>query len=159
MKIQIWKGQWVEVLMNHITKLEPKPDFFVFNAGLWGAGSLTEGVFREISATVNKTGIIPIYKTTTARNKLEEPYTHDHVGCAIIGNCLNLSWTSTLGGKDYVDGTHFRSRASNLFNYQMVQLLSEITIPDPSPANSLNLSAFVKSKEAKEGKILNSKGN
>jgi hypothetical protein len=126
----VWSGQWVDALKNHVALLEPKPDYFIFNSGLWPEHNLTAETFTAIKDTLDKAGIIGIYKTSTAwkGSRVKDIHSsHEPAGCEIIGNCFNLSWTGEVNVAEYADGTHYGSRVNNRMNFHLFELLSDIS--------------------------------
>ncbi|KAI2499396.1 hypothetical protein MHU86_15108 [Fragilaria crotonensis] len=125
-----WRYNWQDLILNHIAKLEPKPDFVVLNAGHW-AHDLVPEVFEAIRNVTDMVGIKAIYATTTKsisdRDSSLRP--HDVQGCEILEYCLNRSWTAniTKNYEHYWDTKHFTARVNRMLNEQLMDLLDTIT--------------------------------
>lgn len=123
-----WRGDWLRALRDHILQLQPKPDYVVFNAGLWPPG-LNADNLSEMASLLQQHNVTGIYKTTT-RTELQndtasEP--HDVLGCHYLPYCFNLSWTGRLHGADhYADPTHFTPQINRQFNELFLDLLQQI---------------------------------
>jgi len=68
MMYQWQHASWADSIRQHVAKLSPKPDYLVFNAGLWKGHDLGDPVvLRAIREALDQTGIRGIYQTTTRR--------------------------------------------------------------------------------------------
>jgi hypothetical protein len=123
------------VITEHIGKLDPKPEYLVFNAGIWPHELANSTVLESIKQALRTTGIVGIYKTTTFPNEVFDPATfqktklcHDADVCESMQNrCLDMSWTMNLtGSKNYWDRFHFRSHVYTPMNLQFLKLLDNL---------------------------------
>ena len=126
----LWEYNWVDVILNHIGKLQPRPDFLVLNAGLWDHDLDNETILHEIQAACILLNISSIYKTTTPRDYQGiMVYAYEITACEIFDLCFNLSWTGDCFGSDYYldDGVHFLANMNQRFNEQLLLLLKHNT--------------------------------
>jgi hypothetical protein len=131
----VWNGDWGSVITHHIALLEPKPEYLVFNAGLWVHDLDDDAVRESIKQALRSTGIVGIYKTTTFTDEDFDPATfkkeercHDAHVCELMQNrCLDMSWTMNLTGPlNYWDRNHFRAHAYTSMNLQLLKLLNDL---------------------------------
>jgi hypothetical protein len=137
----IWEYDWADTIRYHIAKLEPKPRYLIFNAGIWPHDLTDAEVVREIRQALDDTGMVGIYKTTTASrganiagNNLS-PY--EQHACKIFQYCLNLSWTEDVPYDQYWDRLHFVARPYNRMNEQLLDLLKEIESTDRTAGTAI----------------------
>jgi len=125
----IWSYNWTDLILNHIAKLEPKPDFVVLNAGHWPHDLVPE-VFEAIRNVTDMVGITSIYSTTTksVSDRDTSLMPHDVLGCEILEYCLNRSWTAiiTKDGESYWDNLHLTASVNRMLNEQLLDLLDTI---------------------------------
>jgi hypothetical protein len=120
---------WNETIRNYIAQLHPKPDYLVFNSGLWeGHGLDSETTINDIRNALESEGIIGIYKTTTARAAGNETalLEHEKMACQSIKHCIYLNWTGDLGHEHYTDHTHFKTYVNTRFNELLLRLVQKI---------------------------------
>jgi hypothetical protein len=137
----VWFYNWSQLITDHIALLPHKPDYFVFNAGIWTNDWLDPVVRRAIVEALNKTGIVGIFKTTTTPDNneshlLNEDGASDELMCETMeGRCLNLSWTESLSGPDYYwDGVHFQPVVYQQINEQMLDYIEKLDTERKSKA-------------------------
>lgn len=125
-----WRYDWNNTIRNHIAKLEPKPKYVVINAGHWKHDLGSIHVLRGIRKALDDTGIVGIYKTTTAGQKEtvgnSKPKRHDFEACKVLHYCYNVSWTAEVPEDQYWDGLHFLARTYQRLNEQLFGLIEEI---------------------------------
>jgi hypothetical protein len=129
-----WMYDWPSLITEHISKLEPKPKYLVFNAGLWPHDLGQAAVLESIKQALDATNIVGIYKTTTYPDEVVDPanftiqHGHDAHACKSMQNrCIDMSWTSNISGPlHYWDVNHFRSHVYTAMNMQMLNLLNEL---------------------------------
>lgn len=112
---------WSQVIVEHIAKLQPKPEFLVINAGLHVHNLGEEKTRESILQALNDTGITGIYKTTSKTQELTRTSRfsrgrHDKGLCGkVFRNCINLDWTGDLiGPHHYSDDVHFKSPGNGI---------------------------------------------
>ena len=122
-----WSYSWTDLIRNHITELVPKPDYLIFNAGLWAHDLLNTTVFSDIEAVLKQANIRGIYKTTSKRyrDRTTSLQEHDKQGCKLFP-CVDLSWTGDLTLAGYVDQSHFKPSVNRKMNEQMFALLGTL---------------------------------
>jgi hypothetical protein len=107
-----------------------KPDYLLYNAGMWAHDLNDPHVQKSIKDALDDTGIKGIYKTTTFQRNNRLGWRlgrHDDANCRLMPYCLDLSWTRTIrGSKHYFDGKHFRAHVNKQMNDQLLGLLSQI---------------------------------
>jgi hypothetical protein len=132
-----WKYDWWnETIAYHISKLRPKPNFLIFNAGLHPHDLEERRVRDAIVQVTTAHDILPIYKTTTYPNNEtitlgHFPLTsHDDLLCGSeMPYCLDLSWTANLYGTEhYYDYYHLKPYWNRYMNLQMLTYLQKITM-------------------------------
>jgi len=123
---------WSEVIVEHIAKLQPKPTFLVFNAGLHGHNLGKKEIHESILQALNDTGITGIYKTTSKSQQLNRTSRfsrgmHDKSLCGkVFRNCINLDWTGDLvGPQHYSDDVHFKSPGNTRMNLQLLDYVRD----------------------------------
>jgi hypothetical protein len=136
---------WGGFVRDHLAKMHPKPDYFVFNSGHWKDHELRNvQVLHNLYQALNDHGIHGIYRTTTFRDD-EDNYEqfknaptrkHDDKVCEVFGprhGCHNVSWTADLEGTSvhYLDSVHFRSHVYTQINLELLDLLAKL--PSSSP--------------------------
>ena len=125
---------WTEHIHNFVSKLEPKPKYFVFNEGIWLGMTLKEDelyysrpeVRMGIIKAISDNGMISVYKTTTKPKGyagLRREEYEDHF-CELADFCLDLSWTEKIPDGDYKDNFHYNEPWYRFMNLQMMELLS-----------------------------------
>ena len=117
---------WTEFILNFVAMMEPKPNAFVFNQGLWPHPDFERPeVYKSIIAAISMAGMLSIYKTTTKRSNTNDtrldPYEHEI--CNLVDHCLDLSWTAHLPEYMYVDQAHFVEPVYSWMNIQMLNIL------------------------------------
>ena len=129
-----WEYNWTEVIDHHIAKLQPTPDFWVFNAGLHPNELNQQWVIEDIKESLRRHNITPIYKTTTypASNNRNTRFQRGRKDWNICGksieHCMNMMWTADITGQEhYVDENHFRPSGNKRMNLQLLDLLTNIT--------------------------------
>ena len=129
-----WDGySWSNIVQDHLARLQPKPTYCVFNAGLHNHDLGRSRVQESLRQALDKSGIIGIYKTTTktralTRKKRFQRGRHDAALCggAVFPNCLNLDWTGDLVGPDYYyDDVHLKVDGNNRINQQLLEYLRD----------------------------------
>ena len=119
-------SNWTEFILNFVAKMEPKPNSFVFNQGLWPHPDFERPeVYKSIIAAISNAGMLSIYKTTTKRSDTNDtrldPYEQEI--CNLVDHCLDLSWTAHLPEYMYVDQAHFVEPVYSWMNIQMLDIL------------------------------------
>jgi hypothetical protein len=144
----VWRHDWPGLIRDYLNKMTPKPDYLVFNEGLWIEHELgNEQVRISIKNALTDTGIIGIYKTTTlpninsglAKRSAGVVFNrHDDAMCELIGNYLDFSWTKELGNEHYWDGVHFKPHVNRGMNMELLDFLQKLKTADakatPVPA-------------------------
>ena len=122
-------------IYNFVSKLEPKPKYFVFNEGIWLNMKLKEEdelyysrpeVRMGSIKTISDNGMISVYKTTTKPKGyagLRREEYEDHF-CELADFCLDLSWTEKIPDGDFQDNFHYKEPWYRFMNLQMMELLS-----------------------------------
>ncbi len=107
---------WTEHVHNFVSKLEPKPKYFVFNEGIWLGMTLKEDelyyshpeVRMKIIKAISDNGMTSVYKTTTKPKGyagLRREEYEDHF-CELADFCLDLSRTEKIPDGDFKDNFH-----------------------------------------------------
>lgn len=132
----VWKYDWPALIRKYLSKLDPRPDYLVFNEGLWIEHELgDEDVRQSIKDALDDTGIIGIYKTTTlpninsglAKRSAGVVFNrHDDVMCDMFENYLDLTWTKDLGDEHYWDGVHFKPHVNRGMNMELLDKLQKL---------------------------------
>jgi hypothetical protein len=144
----VWRHDWPGLIRNYLNKMTPKPDYLVFNEGLWIEHELgNEEVQISIKNALDDTGIIGIYKTTTlpninsglAKRSAGVVFNrHDDAMCKLIGKYLDFAWTKDLGNEHYWDGVHFKPHVNRGMNMELLDFLQKLKTSDvnsiPIPA-------------------------
>lgn len=140
----VWRQDWPGLIRNYLNKLTPKPDFLVFNEGLWIEHELGNvDVQQSIKDALEDTGIIGIYKTTTlpninsglAKRSAGVVFNrHDAAMCEMIENYLDFSWTKDLGDEHYWDGVHFKPHVNRGMNMELLDYLQVLKRRKETPA-------------------------
>lgn len=129
------ESSWEGFIRDFVAKMEPKPDYMVFNSGLWDNQpkhneevSFRNSTEREkIVKAMKEANIVSIYKTTTKVKGETDPTMRDyeHEMCEIVDYCLDLTYTSQITNKHRKDRVHFREPIYSLFNIQLLDLISK----------------------------------
>jgi hypothetical protein len=132
----VWRYDWPGLIRNYLAKLEPKPEYLVFNEGLWIEHELGDPEVRQsIKDALDDTGIIGIYKTTTlpninsglAKRSAGVVFNrHDQAMCDLIGLYLDFTWTKDLGDEHYWDGVHFKPHVNRGMNVELMDFLKNL---------------------------------
>lgn len=141
----VWRYDWPGLIREYLNNLEPKPDYLVFNEGLWIEHELNDAEVRHsIKDALDDTGITGIYKTTTLPNinsglaKRSAGIVfnrHDDAMCELIGNVLDLTWTKDLGDEHYWDGVHFKPHVNRGMNKELLDFLQHMNDKKNQPSN------------------------
>jgi hypothetical protein len=128
--------EWNMTMHHHIARLQPKPQFLLFNAGLHPHDLHQKQVRQSILEVTNRHHIIPIYKTTTYPNNRSVGLynfsltNHDATLCGnntLFPYCIDLSWTSQLfGNEHYYDYYHFKPFWNQYMNVQTLLYIQQI---------------------------------
>lgn len=128
------ESTWEGFIRDFVAKMEPKPDYMVFNSGLWDhqPEHNEEVSFRDsrkrnkIVQALKDAGIVSIYKTTTkAKGETDPTMRHyEHEMCEIVDYCFDLTYTSQIPKEYRMDRVHFREPIYSLFNIQLLDLIS-----------------------------------
>jgi len=131
-----WSYNWTGLICEYLTHLDPKPDYVVLNAGRWGHDLNETHVQDSIINALKETGMVGIYKTTTAskHEQTEEQFApsgaHDAPMCDLfIANghfCLHMNWTLGLSKREYFDTLHLRPNANKVTNLRLLELIKLI---------------------------------
>jgi hypothetical protein len=125
-----WRhDKWQDIVRFHLARLDPKPKFVLFNAGMWPHDLGNVSNVHAIRQALDEHGMVGIYKTTTKiktdNSTSIDPY--ERKACEILHHCLDMSWTGTLSNNsDYVDLKHFSASVNRRFNEQLINLLRKI---------------------------------
>mmetsp|Transcript_45929 Transcript_45929/g.112050 ORF Transcript_45929/g.112050 Transcript_45929/m.112050 type:complete len:377 (+) Transcript_45929:51-1181(+) len=125
-----WDYNWTSLIFQYVARMEPKPQYFVFNSGLWQNHDLDEPTILAIREALVENEIVGIYKTTTRAknergNKNLQPY--EQVACEVFP-CLNLHWTADLPHRDYLDRVHFSGPAYRRMNQQLLDFINVLSV-------------------------------
>lgn len=128
-----WRTDWA-ALIRKLKELPHPPTHVVFNAGLWKHDLAVPGVKEGILEAFRETGLVSIYRTTTAttrdKNNLSTylaKHRHDKAYCAAMDACLNMTWTIDLSPKEaYWDEVHFVAHHIRKFNEDLFDLIDEL---------------------------------
>mmetsp|Transcript_24090 Transcript_24090/g.27499 ORF Transcript_24090/g.27499 Transcript_24090/m.27499 type:complete len:431 (-) Transcript_24090:138-1430(-) len=127
---------WTEHIHDFVSKLEPKPKYFVFNEGTWvGWERLSEDnhyysvpeVRMKIINAISYNGMVSVYKTTSNWKSYTGPpknYEYEKHFCELADFCLDLSWTKKIPNETYWDNIHYIEPIYRFINLQMMELLS-----------------------------------
>jgi len=137
----VWRYDWGGLIREYLAKLEHKPQYLVFNEGLWVEHELRNAAVRQsIKDALDETGIIGIYKTTTlphfntANSLMKIPASvvcnrHDKAMCDIMdGRCLDLSWTKYLGREHKWDRSHFTPHVNKVMVLQFLEMYNSLLV-------------------------------
>lgn len=128
-----WEYDWKGVILHHIAKLDPKPDFLIVNAGLHLHDLANTTIVQEIVDALNASGIIGIYKTTTypdghEAHKRFNRAKHEKDCIKLFPHFLDMKWTADFNGKDhYYDVNHFMPHVNTLMNEKLLDLIGNIS--------------------------------
>jgi hypothetical protein len=125
-------GNWSTVNREHVAKLQPKPEYLVFNAGLHHHDLNDPKVHRDIRDALREANITVIYRTTTFmrdNNWKTQKSPHDSMLCGkVFPLCVDFGWTSELTGKkDYSDDCHFKPHVKKENEFKLLDFLKDIT--------------------------------
>lgn len=129
----VWEYDWTGVILNHIAKLNPKPEYLVVNAGLHPNDLGNKTVVQEMLSALNATGIIGIYKTTTYPNGSTPTSrfrraSHDRGCVSQFPYSLDMKWTRDYNKDEhYYDENHFKPHINTLMNEQLLDLIQNIS--------------------------------
>lgn len=124
-------ANWTDFIQNFVSKLEPKPEYVIFNEGLWGPSYYDDPAVRKrIIQAISDAGMISVYKTTT-RNRRQnfrdtKPKAYELDFCELADLCYNVSWTGKVTKKFYWDWCHFHPPVYEYLNLQLFELLLNI---------------------------------
>lgn len=120
-----WEHNLTSMIRDYVSKMKPKPQYFVFNAGLvWSKHDLNGKTLPAIREALLDNEIVGIYKVTT-RTKLSRDKAlaaHEELACQLFP-CLNLQWTADLSPEDYWDDKHLLGNSYQRINLQLLELL------------------------------------
>ena len=123
-------GNWTQFIKDFVSNLQPKPNVFIFNQGLWNHDDFTKtSIQKEIVGAISDAGMISIYKTTTkwqdagpvGGNVMDE---YEQQFCNLTDYCLDLSWTGVVPESLYIDRAHFYEPVYAWFNINLLNTLS-----------------------------------
>jgi|AntRauTorckE5430_2_1112549.scaffolds.fasta_scaffold03901_2 hypothetical protein len=123
-------ANWTAFIENFVSKLDPKPNVFIFNQGLWNDGGFKErSLQKQVVKAIADAGMISVYKTTTkwkddGEKRATKMRKYERQICQICDHCLDLSWTQGLPEYFYADRAHFFEPVYSWFNMQLLNLLS-----------------------------------
>jgi hypothetical protein len=129
-----WKISHLPTLINdYIAKMIPKPQFFLFNIGIWD--TITREELLEIRTALVRNDLIGIFKTTTKQTYHERGdqslLPHEHAACEIFP-CLHLGWTGELDtAENYWDRYHFYGKPYGKMNVQLFDFLEVMSAAMP----------------------------
>lgn len=134
LKFELETQSWPRFIKDFVSKMDPKPTFFIFNEGIHPHRDLTnKKVRRQILRAIRESGMIGVYKTTTKyrlHNITNNNITETHMirdyeldFCKKIDLCLDLSWTWHVPVDYYSDYAHFREPVYTWQNVQLMELL------------------------------------
>jgi hypothetical protein len=129
----VWSYNWTDLITQYIAMLPYKPDYVIFNAGIWGHDLSKQHIRKSIVTALRDSNMTGIFKTTTTPDTNESHTqnrkgSHDATMCkAMEGRCLNLSWTESLQGKEnYWDNWHFQPHVYEKMNKQLFDMIDEL---------------------------------
>lgn len=133
---RVWQYNWAGIIREHIGKLEPKPEYVVFNAGHHPHDLRHPWVVDGIRKALDETNITGIYRTTTYPNYVRKASqfrkgSHDEMLChrsrRSFPHCLNVNWTASLNGPEhYYDRVHFKPHVNARMNMQLLEYLRDL---------------------------------
>ena len=124
-----WNYNWTSIIRNYISNMEPKPQYFLFNSGIWGNQYLTKPILLAIREALLEHQIVGIYKTTTRKKDqrgVKALAWYELFACELFP-CLGTQWTADLNQNDYWDNLHFYGRVYRRMNLQLFGLLEILT--------------------------------
>jgi hypothetical protein len=127
-----FQGNWSTVIREHVAKLQPKPEYLVFNAGLHRHDLNDPEVQLDIQEALREANITGIYRTTTFKkdkNQMGQQFPHDSMLCGkVFPLCLDFGWTKELlGEENYFDNCHFKPHVKKKMNLQLLDFLKDMT--------------------------------
>jgi len=127
---------WISFIRDFVSELRPRPQFFIFNQGLWNHDDfLNQSFQKEVVDTISDVGMISVYKTTTrwktagSEGAIMDIYEREI--CDIVDLCFDLSWTWLVPGFLFADRAHFLEPVYTWFNIQLLGLLQGYMYNEP----------------------------
>ncbi len=124
----IYRGGWENLVKDYVCKMDPKPEIFIFNSGLWSKFNLNNHlknttIQNTVVQSLKDCGIISVYKTTTQRQVAE----YEHQLCNLTDLCYDVSWTRKIPRQHYIDQLHYRPPIYSMLNVQLFStILTEV---------------------------------
>ena len=121
---------WTEFIQNFVVNLNPKPNVFVFNQGLWPHEQFQQPqAYTELINTISMAGMTSIYKTTSkwSDDDGSENELYEQEICKLTNFCIDLSWTLFVPKSLYADRAHFYEPVYSWMNVQLLSLILQNT--------------------------------
>ena len=128
---------WVEFFENYVSRLTPKPQYAILNAGQYGSSLGPEFATESdrLKKSIQKLGITSLWRTTTYNQEhamlgddaVATKSTDEHM-CYLFDECLDVSWTKSVPHHKYWDNHHFHEpvyRVMNEFLLEQLGLIEE----------------------------------
>jgi hypothetical protein len=124
----IISSDWAEFITNHIGRMDPKPDYLLLNAGLWGHRFGEPEVRQGLVDAAKEVGIKTFWRTTTKRmhgTRGLPVIESDRRMCKLLDGCINISFSDFTHpdhydtrrlGQDHPGAAHFREPVSRIMN-------------------------------------------
>ena len=132
----IWEYEdWSHVIKNYISNINPQPEHLILNAGQWknsfgpatnSSMETTTALLNSLQNDLNPEQTTAYWKTTSYKrngiimNNDNNVVTTDLYMCEVLGNCLDISWTSNVHPDLYWDDVHFYEPVYRIMNEQML---------------------------------------
>ena len=120
---------WSKIISNFVCKMEPKPDIFIFNQGLWQPTGIDDpNIQLDIVKSLQLCGIKSMYKSTTIhwgenRTEMKE---YEKQLCNLTDYCHDMTWTQFCPENVYWDNYHFLPIGNTWMNVLLLEHLSSL---------------------------------
>ena len=117
-KHQGWAWQytdWADAITQHVAKLDLKPDYVLFNAGIWPNDMFNPATQKRLATALKEAGIQGIWRTTSfpaqssGQTNSVKQIREERVSNGLREHkcqVLNVSWTKYLGQNNFWDRFH-----------------------------------------------------
>lgn len=119
-------NNWTQFIQDFVVNLDPKPNVFVFNQGLWPHEQFQQPhVYKELVNAISMAGMTSIYKTTSkwSDDDGSENESYEKEICKLTDFCIDLSWTLLVPKYLYADRAHFYEPVYSWMNLQLLSLI------------------------------------
>jgi hypothetical protein len=124
-----WQGNWSFLIREHVAKLQPKPEYLVFNVGPDPKEQ------QEIKEALRAESITGIYMTSTYPREHDQNmqrFPHEARLCGkVFPLCVDYKWTSDyMGDEHYFDHGSPKPHIHAKMNQQLLGILKNVRTRD-----------------------------